>query len=303
MNSTKNTNTQNLIPIDKLLTNMFEKIDERHHNPDRLLGGLPTGFSDLDTILNGLHPGELIIVSGRPQMGKTVFASNIALHAALVIKKPVLIFYLENKPDFLIKRLISSVGRIDMYKVLSGSIDDEDKDWSRLAAACSLLNEAPLFFVELPCYTPNQISQQIDNFIKENNTAPGLIMIDFLQRMHADESFNNRYEEISSICRSLKNLAINLNAPFLVTSQVNRKLEERVDKRPLLSDLRDSGCLEEEADTVLFIYRDEVYDENTPWKGVSEIIVAKHRHGGYLSKVRLIFLKNFCTFDNFMKLA
>ena len=280
--------------IKQLLTKAVNRIDEMFRNKGALTG-LSTGFTDLDEKTSGLQPSDLIIVAGRPSMGKTAFAMNIAENAAISSKKPVLIFSLEMPGDALALRMMSSLGRIDQHKVRTGAL--HETDWSRLTSTVSMLSEAPLFIDDSPSLSPVELRARARRVYREKQGL-GLIVIDYLQLMQVPGFKENRTLEISAISRSLKALAKELNVPILALSQLNRSLEQRADKRPIMSDLRDSGAIEQDADIVAFIYRDEVYNEDTPHKGQAEIIIAKQRNGP-IGKINLTFLGKYTRFENF----
>jgi replicative DNA helicase len=280
--------------IRDLLTKAVDKIDTLFQADEAIIG-LPTGYSDFDELTSGLQGSDLIIIAGRPSMGKTTFAMNLAEHAAIKGSKPVLVFSMEMPGDSLAMRMLSSLGRIDQHRVRTGKLHDED--WPRITSAVSMLSEAKMFIDDTPALSPNEVRTRARRLVKENGPL-GLIVIDYLQLMSIPGHKENRTLEISEISRSLKALAKELNVPVIALSQLNRSLEQRADKRPMMSDLRESGSIEQDADLIIFIYRDEVYHEDTPDKGTAEIILAKHRNGP-IGKVRLTFLGQFTRFENF----
>lgn len=282
------------VDISNLLAKVTDRIDFLFHS-DSTVTGLPTSFHDLDEMTSGLQKGELIIVAGRPSMGKTTFAMNIAEHAVIKSKKAVLVFSMEMPGESLAMRMMSSLGHIDQHKVRTGKLKDED--WPRLTSAVSLLSEAPFYVDDTPSMSPAELRARARRLIKK--TGPlGLIVIDYIQLMQVPGFRENRTSEITEISRSLKALAKELDVPVLALSQLNRSLEQRGDRRPVMSDLRESGAIEQDADIILFIYRDEVYNEESPDKGLAEIIIAKQRNGP-IGKIRLTFLGQYTRFQNY----
>ncbi|AUH72100.1 replicative DNA helicase [Legionella sainthelensi] len=280
--------------IKSILVRAVEKIDALYHNGDAITG-LATGLSDLDEMTSGLQPSDLVIVAGRPSMGKTTLVMNMAEHAAIKSGKPVLVFSMEMPADSLAMRMMSSLGRIDQHKIRTGKLDDDD--WPRVTSAVHMLSEAPLFIDDTPALSPGEMRARARRLAKEHG-ALGLVVVDYLQLMKVP-GFNadNRTAEISEISRSLKSLAKELQVPVIALSQLNRSLEQRADKRPVMSDLRESGAIEQDADLICFIYRDEVYYEDSPDKGTAEIIVAKQRNGP-IGKVRVAFIGKYTRFED-----
>jgi len=281
-------------PINKLLTETVNRIEELFAS-DSSLTGVSTGFNDFDDRTSGLQKSDLIIVAGRPSMGKTTFAMNVAENVAISSGLPVAIFSMEMPGESLTMRMISSLGRINQQDVRSGKLGDED--WPRVMSAVSLLNNAQLFIDDTPALTPTEVRARCRRLMKENGQL-GLIVLDYLQLMQAPDSGENRATEISAISRGLKALAKELNVPVVALSQLNRALEQRPNKRPVMSDLRESGAIEQDADLIVFIYRDEVYNEDSPDKGKAEIIIGKQRNGP-IGTVNLTFQGQFTRFDNF----
>ncbi|MCK4586419.1 MAG: replicative DNA helicase, partial [Gammaproteobacteria bacterium] len=238
---------------------------------------------------------DLIIVAGRPSMGKTSFAMNIAENAAIKSNLPTVIFSMEMPGEQLAMRMFSSLGRIDAHKVRTGKLDDED--WPRLTSAVSLLAEAPMFIDDTPALSPNELRARARRIKREHGL--GLIVIDYLQLMQVHGTSENRTNEISEISRSLKALAKELEVPVVALSQLNRSLEQRPNKRPVMSDLRESGAIEQDADVIAFIYRDEVYNEDSPDKGIAEIIIGKQRNGP-IGTTRLTFIGQYTRFENYI---
>jgi len=280
--------------INDVLAKTVDRIDTLFHSQDAITG-LSSGYKDLDEMTAGLQPADLIIVAGRPSMGKTTFAMNIAEHAALKSNKPILVFSMEMPAESLAMRMLSSLGRIEQNRLRTGRLEDDD--WPRITSAVSMLAEAKMFIDDAAALSPSEIRARARRIVREHGDI-GLIVIDYLQLMQLPESRENRTNEISEISRSLKTLAKELNAPVIALSQLNRGLEQRTDKRPVMSDLRESGAIEQDADLILFIYRDEVYNENSPDKGIAEVIIAKQRNGP-IGKVRLTFLGKYTRFENF----
>ncbi|QMT59602.1 MULTISPECIES: replicative DNA helicase [unclassified Legionella] len=280
--------------IKSVLVRAVEKIDALYHNGDAITG-LATGLSDLDEMTSGLQPSDLIIVAGRPSMGKTTLVMNMAEHAAIKSGKPVLVFSMEMPSDSLAMRMMSSLGRIDQHKIRTGKLDDDD--WPRVTSAVHMLSEAPLFIDDTPALSPGEMRARARRLAKDHGNL-GLIVVDYLQLMKVPGfSADNRTAEISEISRSLKSLAKELQVPVIALSQLNRSLEQRSDKRPVMSDLRESGAIEQDADLICFIYRDEVYNEDSPDKGTAEIIVAKQRNGP-IGKVRVAFIGKYTRFED-----
>ena len=282
--------------IQPLLTQVVERIDMLYSrdNPSDVTG-VATGFADLDERTSGLQPGDLVIVAGRPSMGKTAFALNIAEHVALEGKQPVAVFSMEMAGTQLAMRLLGSVGRLDQHKLRTGKLDDND--WPRLTNALGRLNDAPVFIDESAALTALELRARARRLHRQHKGL-GLIIVDYLQLMSSTSQGENRATEISEISRSLKALAKELSVPVVALSQLNRSLEQRPNKRPVMSDLRESGAIEQDADLILFIYRDEVYNENSQDKGIAEIIIGKQRNGP-IGTVRLTFLGQYTKFQNF----
>lgn len=280
--------------IKDLLPKAIDRI-ETLYQQDNPITGISTGFNDFDERTSGLQPSDLIIVAGRPSMGKTTFAMNVAQDAAIKSGMPIAVFSLEMPAEQLVLRMMSSLGHIDQHKVRTGKLDDAD--WPRLTSAIGILNEASLFIDDSPGLSPMEIRARSRRLQREHGKL-GMIVIDYLQLMQTSGKSENRTNEISEISRSLKSLAKELDVPVVALSQLNRNLEQRTDKRPVLSDLRESGSIEQDADLVVFIYRDEVYREDSPDKGLAEIIIAKQRNGP-IGKVKLTFLGQYTRFENF----
>ena len=258
---------------------------------------MPTGYHDLDVRTSGLQAGDLSIVAGRPSMGKSSFALNIGEHVAIEVGLPVAIFSLEMGGTQLAMRMLSSVGRLDAQRVRTGRLSDDE--WSRLSFALGKLHEAPIYIDETPALNPIELRARARRLHRQCGKL-GLVIIDYLQLMSSSSprSGENRATEISEISRSLKSLAKELDVPVIALSQLNRMLEQRPNKRPVMSDLRESGAIEQDADVIMFIYRDEVYNPDTQDKGTAEIIIGKQRNGP-TGMVRLTFLGEYTRFENF----
>lgn len=256
--------------------------------------GMPTGFDELDKKTAGLQPGEMIIVAGRPSMGKTSFAMNLVEHAVMEDKGAVLVFSLEMPAEALTMRMLSSLGRIDQTRLRTGDLKDED--WARFTSAVSQLKDRPLYIDDTAGLSPADLRTRARRVAREAGSL-GLIMVDYLQLMRGTEKTDNRTNEISEISRSLKALAKEMRCPVIALSQLNRALENRTDRRPVMADLRESGAIEQDADVIMFIYRDEVYNEESPDKGTAEIIIGKQRNGP-TGTIRLSFIGNLTKFEN-----
>ncbi|MAZ38838.1 MAG: replicative DNA helicase [Legionellales bacterium] len=279
--------------LKSLLGVAMEKIDTLYHSK-KAITGLATGYYDFDKMTSGLQESDLVIVAGRPSMGKTVFGVNVAEYAAINAGKPVLIFSMEMPGDSIAMRMLSSMGRIEQQKIRSGRLDDDD--WPRIGSAVAMLSETPVFIDDTPSLTPSEVRARARRVAREHGHL-GLIVIDYLQLMRVPNLSDNRTAEISEISRSLKALAKELRVPVVALSQLNRSLEQRADKRPVMSDLRESGAIEQDADLIAFIYRDEVYNPDSREKGTAEVIIGKQRNGP-IGSVRLAFLGQYTRFEN-----
>lgn len=288
-------NTQSFKPLKKLIKVTLEHIEELS-KLDSTITGVSTGYTELDEMTSGLQKGDLVIVAGRPSMGKTTFSMNIAEYAAAHKKLPVAIFSMEMPGEQLTLRMLSSMGRVDQHKVRTGQLSDED--WPRIATAVKIFADVPMFIDDSPGLTPNEVRSRARRLVREHGDL-GLIVIDYLQLMQGSGKNENRTNEVSEMSRSLKALAKELSVPIIVLSQLNRSLEQRPNKRPIMSDLRESGAIEQDADVIIFIYRDEVYNKESEDKGTAEIIIAKQRNGP-IGTVRLTFLGKYTRFENFV---
>ncbi len=280
--------------VKSVLKAVTDRIDSLYHS-DGKMTGISTGFRKLDEMTSGLQPGDLIIVAGRPSMGKTTLAVNMAENAALGAGKSAAIFSMEMSAEALTLRMISSLGRIDQSRLRSGKLHEED--WPRIDSAMTQLSGAKLYVDETPGLTPTEIRARARR-LKRERGGLDLIVVDYIQLMQVAGTSENRATEISEISRSLKALARELNVPVIALSQLNRGVEQRVEKKPVMSDLRESGALEQDADVILLIYREEQYDKNTTRKGIADIIIAKQRNGP-TGEVQLTFLGEYTKFENF----
>jgi len=282
--------------IHSILEKTVDKIEELYQSPQDGVTGVSTGYADLDKMTTGLQPSDLIIVAARPSMGKTTFAMNLAEHAAMTQDKPVLIYSLEMPSEQIMMRMLASLGRINQTKVRTGQLDDDD--WARLSSTMGLLMEKGKMYVDdASGLTPTDVRSRARRIARDHGGI-SMIMVDYLQLMRVPSLADNRTLEIAEISRSLKALAKELKCPVVALSQLNRTLEQRADKRPINSDLRESGSIEQDADLIMFIYRDEVYNEDSTDKGIAEIIIGKQRNGP-IGKVRLTFQGQFSRFDNY----
>ena len=288
---------QGFIPMPPLLTQVVERIETlygRDNSSD--VTGIATGFTDLDRMTSGLQPGDLVIVAGRPSMGKTAFSINIAENVALDSKLPVAIFSMEMGATQLAMRMLGSVGKLNQHDLRTGRLQDDD--WGHLTHALGKLNDAPIHIDESAALTALEVRARSRRLHRQNGGL-GLIVVDYIQLMSSNvgKASENRATEISEISRSLKSLAKELHVPVVALSQLNRSLEQRPNKRPVMSDLRESGAIEQDADLILFIYRDEVYNSDSADKGKAEIIIGKQRNGP-IGKVELAFRGEYTRFDN-----
>jgi replicative DNA helicase len=283
-------------PIKGLLVKAVDRIETLYQS-DQAITGVSTGFADLDDMTSGFQRSDLIIVAGRPSMGKTSFAMNIAETVAIKSGSPVAVFSMEMPGEQLTLRMMSSLGRIDQHRVRTGKLEDDE--WPRLTSAVSILSEANLYIDDTAALTPTEVRARCRRLMRDQGQL-GLIVIDYLQLMQAPGSAENRTNEISAISRNLKALAKELDTPVVALSQLNRGLEQRTNKRPIMSDLRESGAIEQDADVIIFIYRDEVYNEDSPDKGTAEIIIGKQRNGP-IGTLRLTFLGKYTKFENYVR--
>jgi len=283
--------------IDSLLAEAVDKIEELF-NTKQTVTGVPTGFIDLDKKTSGLQGGDLVIVAGRPSMGKTSFSMNLVEYAAINQNLPVAVFSMEMPGSQLATRLLASLSRVNSSKLRTGQLDSED--WPKLTSAVGILQDKNIYIDDTPALSPLEVRTRARRLATEHEHGLGMIMIDYLQLMRGNDvgGGENRTLEISNITRALKGLAKELDCPVIVLSQLNRSLEQRPNKRPVMSDLRESGAIEQDADVIMFIYRHEVYEPETDQKGLAEIIIGKQRNGP-IGTVRLAWLGEFTRFENY----
>ncbi|BBF84725.1 replicative DNA helicase [Aquitalea magnusonii] len=288
---------QGFLEMPGLLKEVVERIDMLYSrdNPDEVTG-IPTGFIDLDAKTSGLQPGDLVIVAGRPSMGKTAFSMNIAEHVAVEAHLPVAVFSMEMGGAQLVMRMLGSVGRLDQHVLRTGKLGDED--WQKLTYAIGKLSEAPMYIDETPALTALELRARARRLARQHGGKLGLIVIDYLQLMSGSGRGDNRTAELGEISRGLKGLAKELQVPVIALSQLSRAVEQRPNKRPMMSDLRESGAIEQDADIIIFMYREEYYNpENAEVKGMAEAIIGKHRNGP-TGAVRLAFVGKHAKFEN-----
>ena len=286
---------QGFEPMSTIVPRAFERIEKLFERKEHVTG-VATGFPDLDKMTAGLQPSDLIVVAGRPSMGKTALAMNMAQHAAIVDKNPVAVFSLEMSMDQLALRMLCSLGRVDSQRIRTGRL--QQRDWPNLTRATGMLSDAPIFIDDSAAMTVLEMRAKARRLKAEYDL--GMVIVDYLQLMKGRSNTENRAQEISEISRSLKAMAKELKVPVVALSQLNRSLESRTDKRPQLSDLRESGAIEQDADVIIFIYRDEVYKQapDNPNRGIAEIIVGKQRNGP-IGTVKLTFLAEYTTFETY----
>ncbi|HHV95869.1 MAG TPA: replicative DNA helicase [Clostridiaceae bacterium] len=288
--------TKGFVHIKDVLVDTFNRLEELYNNKE-FITGVPSGFIDLDYKTAGFQNSDLILIAARPAMGKTAFALNVAQYAAVHKKIPVAIFSLEMSKEQIVNRFLCSEALIDSQKLKTGNLDDDD--WDKIALALGPLSEAPIYIDDTPGISVMEIRAKCRRLKLEKNL--GLVVIDYLQLMQGRGKFENRQQEISDISRSLKILAKEINVPVIALSQLSRAPDARSDHRPVLSDLRESGAIEQDADMVIFIYRDDYYNPDTEKKNIAEIIIAKHRNGS-TGTVELIWLGQYTKFGNLKKM-
>ncbi|MGH1426387.1 MAG: replicative DNA helicase [Arenicella sp.] len=282
--------------LDSLLSQSMDKIEELFETQE-LITGIPTGFNRLDELTTGLHGGELVVVAGRPSMGKTTFSMNIVENAVMKKGVAAAIFSLEMPSVQIATRMLSSLSRINSRKLRTGQL--KQSDWNKLTGTMMMLQDKPIYVDDTPGITVMEMRSRARRLAAKHEDGLGVIVIDYLQLMQGDGNSENRVNEISAMTRGLKGLAIELDVPVIVLSQLNRGLEQRPDKRPIMSDLRESGAIEQDADLILFVYRDEVYNKDQEDnKGKAEVIIGKQRNGP-IDKVMLKFLGEYTRFENF----
>lgn len=285
---------QGFVGVKDLLPAVVDRIDKLYLQGGDVTG-LATGFTDFDRMTAGLQVGDLVIIAGRPSMGKTTFALNLAEVAAMRGDQPVALFSMEMPGESLAMRMLSSLGRVELQKIRTGRL--EDSDWPRLTSTMNLLSQSQLFIDDTPALSPMEMRARARRLKREHGLS--LIVVDYLQLMHVPGNKENRATQIAEISRALKSMAKELGVPVVALSQLNRSLEQRPNKRPAMSDLRESGAIEQDADVIVFIYRDEVYDPDSPDKGTAEIIIGKQRNGP-IGTVRLTFLGKYTRFENYI---
>jgi replicative DNA helicase len=284
------------LPVQPLLTQVVERIDELYSRESGSeITGVPTGWTDLDKMTSGLQPGDMVVVAGRPSMGKTAFSMNIAENVAVEAGLPVAVFSMEMGGVQLAMRMLGSVGMLDQHRLRTGKLIDED--WPRLTHAIQKMNDAQVYIDETPALNPIEMRARARRLARQCGKL-GLIVVDYLQLMQGSQPGDNRSAEISEISRSLKGLAKELHCPVIALSQLNRSLEQRPNKRPVMSDLRESGAIEQDADVIIFLYRDEVYNPDSPDKGTAEIIIGKQRNGP-IGAIRLTWIGAYTKFGNY----
>jgi replicative DNA helicase len=283
------------VALKQMLSSVIDRLDTLSHSGSDITG-VSTGFEKMDEMTAGLQRGELIIIAGRPSMGKTSFAMNIAENAAISHKIPTAIFSMEMSAEQLTFRMIGSVGGVNQSRLRRGNRLSDD-DWTRIQSALSILSDAPIFIDDTGSLTPTEVRARARRLKREHGV--GLIVVDYLQLMQVAGTTENRATEISEISRSLKALSKELDVPVIALSQLNRSVEQRPDKRPVMSDLRESGAIEQDADLIVFIFRDEVYDPETPRKGIADIIIGKQRNGP-IGDFPLTFRGEFTRFENYV---
>jgi len=288
---------QAFVPIKEILQDSFEKIEDLYHR-DEYITGIPSGFVEFDDLTTGFQPSELIVIAGRPGMGKTAFCMNIAQNAAISKNTPVAIFSLEMSKSQLVQRMLCSEARVDAHNLRKGRL--AESDWPTLSMAAGRLSSAPIFIDDSASATSLEIKAKARRLKAQHDL--GLIIIDYMQLMQNSSRAENRQQEISEISRSLKSLARELNVPVIAASQLSRAVEQRIERRPRLSDLRESGAIEQDADLVIFIYREEYYKPKTEKKGTAEIIISKQRNGP-TGTIDLAFIKEYAKFENLTRIA
>lgn len=283
---------QGFKPLKEVVSQTVDRLDILSRSEGQITG-IPTGFTEMDEKTAGLQRGDLIVIAGRPSMGKTSLALNIAENAAIGHQIPTAIFSMEMSAEQLSFRMIGSIGRVSQTHLKTGNLTDDD--WARVNSAVSMMSNAPIFIDDAPSLTPTEVRARARRLKRRHDL--GLIIVDYLQLMQVAGTKENRATEISEISRSLKALAREVNVAVIALSQLNRSVEQRTDKRPVMSDLRESGAIEQDADVIFFIYRDEVYDRDTPRKGIADIIIGKQRNGP-TGEFRLTFMGEFTKFEN-----
>jgi len=282
------------VVVGPILKSTLDQLDELFNKPEGL-SGLTTGFTEIDNRTSGFQKADMVVVAGRPSMGKTTYAMNLVENALVATKRPCIVFSMEMPSESIVMRMLSSIGKIDQTRIRSGKLIEDD--WPRLSSAVNILKDLPLYIDDTAALTPQDMRARCRKVYRENNNDLALVMVDYMQLMQVTGVSEGRSQEISEISRSMKAIAKEFSCPIIALSQLNRSLEQRPNKRPVMSDLRESGAIEQDADIIAFIYRDEVYNEDTPDKGIAEIITGKHRNGP-IGTDRLAFVGKYTRFEN-----
>ncbi|MBL4881317.1 MAG: replicative DNA helicase [Oleispira sp.] len=280
--------------VGPLLKSTLDQLDELFNKPEGL-SGITSGFTEIDNRTSGFQKADMIVVAGRPSMGKTTYAMNLVENALIATKRPCIVFSMEMPSESIVMRMLSSIGKIDQTRIRSGKLIEDD--WPKLSSAVNILKDLPLYIDDTPALTPQDLRARCRKVYRENDNDLALVMVDYMQLMQVTGASEGRSQEISEISRSMKAIAKEFSCPIIALSQLNRALEQRPNKRPVMSDLRESGAIEQDADIIAFIYRDEVYNEDTPDKGIAEIITGKHRNGP-IGTDRLAFVGKYSRFEN-----
>jgi replicative DNA helicase len=282
------------VVVGPILKSTLDQLDELFNKPEGL-SGLTTGFTEIDNRTSGFQKADMVVVAGRPSMGKTTYAMNLVENALVATKRPCIVFSMDMPSESIVMRMLSSIGKIDQTRIRSGKLIEDD--WPRLSSAVNILKDLPLYIDDTPALTPQDMRARCRKVYRENDNDLALVMVDYMQLMQVSGPSEGRSQEISEISRSMKAIAKEFSCPIIALSQLNRSLEQRPNKRPVMSDLRESGAIEQDADIIAFIYRDEVYNEDTPDKGIAEIITGKHRNGP-IGTDRLAFVGKYTRFEN-----
>jgi replicative DNA helicase len=282
------------VVVGPILKSTLDQLDELFNKPEGL-SGITSGFTEIDNRTSGFQKADMVVVAGRPSMGKTTYAMNLVENALIATKRPCIVFSMEMPSESIVMRMLSSIGKIDQTRIRSGKLIEDD--WPRLSSAVNILKDLPLYIDDTPALTPQDMRARCRKVYRENDNDLGLVMVDYMQLMQVTGASEGRSQEISEISRSMKAIAKEFSCPIIALSQLNRSLEQRPNKRPVMSDLRESGAIEQDADIIAFIYRDEVYNEDTPDKGIAEIITGKHRNGP-IGTDRLAFVGKYTRFEN-----
>ncbi len=282
------------VVVGPILKSTLDQLDELFNKPEGL-SGLTTGFTEIDNRTSGFQKADMVVVAGRPSMGKTTYAMNLVENALVATKRPCIVFSMEMPSESIVMRMLSSIGKIDQTRIRSGKLIEDD--WPKLSSAVNILKDLPLYIDDTPALTPQDMRARCRKVYRENDNDLALVMVDYMQLMQVTGVSEGRSQEISEISRSMKAIAKEFSCPIIALSQLNRSLEQRPNKRPVMSDLRESGAIEQDADIIAFIYRDEVYNEDTPDKGIAEIITGKHRNGP-IGTDRLAFVGKYTRFEN-----